>query len=57
MGLGMVERNLGAGRERRFEEKPGAAKIISRHGGELRYTGRAYTGQAKAQWLYLNSAR
>jgi hypothetical protein len=34
MGLGTVERNRGAGRERRLDEKPGTAKIVSRHGGD-----------------------
>ena len=32
MGLGAVERERGAGRERRLDEKPGTAEIVSRHG-------------------------
>jgi hypothetical protein len=32
MGLGTVERQHGASRERRLNEKPGTAKIVGRHG-------------------------
>jgi hypothetical protein len=39
MTLGAVERNRVAGRKRRRDEKPGTAKIVSGHGGKLRYTG------------------
>ena len=44
MGLGGIERDHGAGPERRLDVKPGTAEIIAGHGGILAILGETRAG-------------